>query len=164
MLCTGRTSTSATASTKRRKRNTLFPFGHGLSYISFELGGFSLETTAPSNPGRESTVGLEVEVKNTGKVRVKAVVQAYVRAQAQQAVKCPLKELKGFAKVSLEAGAKTRASIEFSKKYATSYWDEERDIWASEAGVYDVLVGQSSADVVVARSFTIDKSRWWKGS
>ncbi|KAL8297590.1 hypothetical protein RB597_007318 [Gaeumannomyces tritici] len=147
---------------ERTKKDALFPFGHGLSYTSFELGGFGIETTS-SDPGLDATVKVGVDVENSGKVQGKAVVQVYVRAQAPQAVKRPLKELKGFAKVSLEAGAKTRTSIEFSRKYATSYWDEERDMWASEAGVYEVLVGQSSTDVTVAGSFTVNKPTWWRG-
>ncbi|KAI6362318.1 hypothetical protein MCOR31_008275, partial [Pyricularia oryzae] len=75
----------------------------------------------------------------------------------------PPKELKGFQKVAVKTGAKASVGVTISKKYATSYWDEERDQWISEAGEYDVLVGQSSADVVVAGHFTIVKTNWWKG-
>jgi beta-glucosidase len=48
-------------------------------------------------------------------------------------------------------------------KYATSFWDEIEEMWKSEAGVYEVLVGTSSEDIVARGQFRVDQTRYWRG-
>ena len=74
-----------------------------------------------------------------------------------------MKELKGFTKVFLQAGESTTAEILMPRKYATSFYHEGRDAWASEAGMYDVLVGPSSAELPLKGDFEVEKTTYWKG-
>ena len=53
--------------------------------------------------------------------------------------------------------------VDIPLKYAASYWDEEAEKWVMESGAYDVLAGQSSVDVVLAGTFTVEKTSWWLG-
>ena len=59
----------------------------------------------------------------------------------------PIKELKGFDKVFVEAGQMKKATIRIPKKYATSFWDEHRNAWVQEMDRYSVLVGVSNYKV-----------------
>ena len=54
-------------------------------------------------------------------------------------------------------------TLEFSRKYATSFWDEGRDAWISEKGVYRVLVGDSSVNTPLEANFEVGRTSWWRG-
>lgn len=134
---------------------TQFPFGHGLSYTTFRLSELAI-----TNDGTNLTVQLLVE--NTGDRDGSEVVQVYV-AQRAPCVKRPLKELKGFTKENIAAGQSKVVTISIETKYATSYWDGERDTWVSEKDTYDVLVGTTSAETPLKASFEVEESKWWLG-
>ena len=133
----------------------LFPFGHGLSYTRFELHNLQVSQT-------DESISVSAEVENVGDVSGATVAQVYV-SQQQPSINRPLKELKGFKKVFLEAGEKKRISVDISLKYAASYWDEEADKWIMEEGGYDVLVGQSSEMTNLAGTISVLKTSWWSG-
>lgn len=137
------------------KRATQFPFGHGLSYTSFRLSQLSVACVGKS-------VVATLMLENVGERDGAEVVQVYV-AQRSPGVRRPPKELKGFAKVHLAAGEARLVTVEVDVKYATSYWDEERDMWVSGKDTYDVLVGTSSADTPLSGSFEVEETTWWKG-
>lgn len=141
----------------RAKVAPLFHFGHGLSYTSFGYGGFNVQKNSSQD---KITVTLTIE--NTGVQAGSTTAQVYI-SQRKPLIKRPPKELKGFKKVFLEAGESRTVEVEVLLKYATSYWDEERDKWISEKGVYDVLVGESSEAPAVAGSFEVEKTSWWLG-
>lgn len=105
---------------------------------------------------------VSVEVSNTGGRDGTETVQVYVAA-SQELINRPIKELKGFQKVFLEAGGKKTITITLEKKLATSYWDEGREAWSSPKGTYKVLVGNSSDAKLLEASFEIEKARWWTG-
>ncbi|OBT85273.1 hypothetical protein VE02_06505 [Pseudogymnoascus sp. 03VT05] len=134
---------------------TQFPFGHGLSYTTFRLSDLAV-----TNDGTNLTV--QVLVENTGDREGSEVVQVYI-AQRAPCVKRPLKELKGFTKENIAAGQSKVVTVTIETKYATSYWDEERDTWVSEKDTYDVLVGTTSAETPLKASFEIEESKWWLG-
>lgn len=143
-------------------RDVLFPFGHGLSYTTFALGGLDVRTA--TTDGHRVTV--EASVTNTGGVRGAEVVQVYVAPKQPAKVRRPLKELKGFAKVDLAAGETRRVTVELDARYAASYWDEDRGKWCAEKGDYEVIVSDSSAAVegkTLRGSFTIPETFWWSG-
>jgi beta-glucosidase len=137
------------------KKNVAFPFGHGLSYTSFGLSNMSVQTD-------QKTITVELDVENTGDRAGAEVVQVYV-AQKQPSLGRPPKELKGFTKIFLEPGKKERVKVEVDFNYATSFWDEERDSWASEKGAYEVLAGNSSANVSLKGEFEAEQTTFWKG-
>ena len=89
-------------------------------------------------------------------------VRAYV-SQQNPSINRPPKELKGFAKVFVKAGAIEKVKILMSKKYAASFWDEARDSWTMEKGAYDVLVGDSSSSTPLQGQFKVRETRWWRG-
>jgi beta-glucosidase len=115
------------------RASMLFPFGHGLSYTAFALGGLAVDVVA----GGE-TLLVSVTVCNTGARAGAEVVQVYV-AQRSPSVTRPVKELKRFSKVRLEAGEERAVEIPVSLKYACSFWDEDRNAWTMERDTFHVL-------------------------
>jgi beta-glucosidase len=142
---------------EKTKREVLFPFGHGLSYTTFSLGEPQVSSSQDSDE-----VVISIDVTNTGKLAGSEVVQVYVAPQTPSIVR-PIKELKGFAKVYVEAGQTVRAEVKISKKYATSFYHEGRDGWLSEEGKYTVLVGNSSANTPRKAVLEVEKTLFWKG-
>jgi beta-glucosidase len=121
-----------------------FPFGHGLSYTTFELADLAVELTGKvADDDLAATVTLSVT--NTGPVAGAEVVQAYV-GDVESEVTRPVRELKSFVKVWLEPG-ETR-SIELSlDQRAFSFWSVRWDRWAVEEGDFEIAVGTSSRDL-----------------
>lgn len=137
----------------------LWPFGWGMSYTSFTLDQIDLKQT---DHGGKGAIVVTLSVTNTGSVDGSEVVQLYV-AQRHPSIRRPPKELKGFIKVFATAHETKEAQIVVERKYATSFWDEERDQWVEEADTYDVLVGTSSVDISLKTSFTVGETSWWSG-
>jgi beta-glucosidase len=137
------------------KRPTLYPFGHGLSYTTFELS--QLEVW---NDGRILSIKLRVE--NTGHRDGSEVIQAYV-TQRSPSVKRPPKELKGFKKQHINAGESEIIEMRMEMRYVTSFWDEGRDMWISEKDIYDVSVGNSSKYTPLRANFEVKETFWWSG-
>lgn len=116
------------------KGTPLFPFGYGLSYTTFKVG----------TPAYDATSGkITVKVSNTGKRDGVEIVQAYMRNTAD--TDGPLKSLRGFARVSLNAGETKTVEINFPRK-SFEGWDVETNTMRVVPGRYDIMVGTSSAD------------------
>lgn len=112
----------------------LFPFGYGLSYTTFKIG----------TPAYDAASGkITVKVSNTGKRAGVEIVQAYMRNTAD--TDGPLKSLRGFARVSLNAGETKTVEIDFPRK-SFEGWDVETNTMRVVPGRYDIMVGTSSAD------------------
>ncbi|KAK1711439.1 glycoside hydrolase superfamily [Colletotrichum lupini] len=160
----------------------LFPFGHGLSYTTFEVSDLevsdaSAQTNGHANGNNTITVQeadsltVRVNIANTGSRAGSEVVQVYVTPAARtpltsttrDTITRPKKEMKGFAKVTLEAGASATAEISLDVLRATSYWSEMEDCWRSDAGSYGILVGTSSRGEFLEKTVKVEKSRTWKG-
>ncbi|KAF5962400.1 glycoside hydrolase family 3 [Fusarium bulbicola] len=141
------------------KKPTLWSFGSGVSYTTFSLSYLQIQ----QRPGEHGQLLLiDVTVENVGQVDGAEVVQVYV-SQRTPSIKRPVKELKGFSKVSVEAGKSSVARIVIDRKYATSYWDETRHKWTEEGGIYDLLVGTSSRDTPLTGMFEVADTTWWSG-
>jgi beta-glucosidase len=140
---------------EKTKKEVAFPFGHGLSYTTFTYKGLAV-----ADMGANLVISLSVS--NVGTVAGAAVVQVYVSQQSPSIAR-PVKELKGFAKVHLPAGKMQHVNVTVSKKYAASFWDEDRAAWVMEKGKYDVLVGDSSADTPLKGGFQVKETSWWNG-
>jgi len=128
----------------------LFPFGHGLSYTSFEYS--DLKITQPLKRGGAAQVA--VTVKNTGTLKGKEVVQLYV-SDKQASLPRPPKELKGFAKVALDPGQSTTLKFDLDER-AFSFYDPEQKGWVMEPGEFEILVGSSSRDIRVRLVMKVD--------
>ena len=124
------------------KGDVLFPFGHGLSYTTFEFGEPRLSKKMMKEG---STVTVTVAVKNTGNVAGAEVVQLYI-ADPEASVDRPQKELKGFAKVYLEPGQTADVSFTIDKD-ALSFFDAAKHAWTAEKGLFKALVAASAQDI-----------------
>ncbi len=124
----------------------LYPFGHGLSYTTFTLdkakisGKGKVKTISADKP-----VQVSVTVQNTGAVAGAEVVQLYVGENNPTVVR-PVKELKGFRRVTLAPGEKKVVTFELSAS-DLAFWDEESHAWKTNAGDYTISLGTSSADI-----------------
>ena len=125
-------------------KDPLFPFGFGLSYTKFELGEPKLSSASIAADG---TVKVSVDVRNTGSMQGDEVVQLYIR-DVVSSITRPVKELKGFRRVSLQPGATT--TVEFTlAKDAFAYWNEEMK-YVVEPGEFTIMTGPNSADLKTA--------------
>ncbi|KIV84809.1 hypothetical protein PV11_00566 [Exophiala sideris] len=141
---------------EKSKKEVAFPFGHGLSYTTFDTKDLDVQDD------NDDDIVISATVSNTGKIDGSQVVQAYV-SQRSPSLNRPKKELKGFTKVFVKSGSSERVKIVLSKKYAASFWDEARDAWTMEKDTYDVLVGNSSASTPLKGHFKVHKTSWWRG-
>ncbi len=126
----------------------LFPFGHGLSYTTFEYSDLYLSKTEIS-PGENIT--LSFILKNTGLEAGNEVVQIYIRKEGSS-VDHPDKELKYFQKIWMEADEISQIDIDL-KRSILAYYDEATSSWTTEAGKYSVLIGSSSRDIRLSDTF-----------
>jgi beta-glucosidase len=142
------------------RRETKYPFGWGLSYTSFRLS--ELDIIHGNYAGSKEILTVSVVVENTGGFDGAEVVQVYV-SHAKPSIKRPPKELKGFSKAFVKKEASAVVKVPIERKYATSFWDEERDMWIEEGGSYDVFVGSSSMATPLKGSFVVEETSWWSG-
>ncbi len=128
----------------------LFPFGHGLSYTTFQYDGLKLSANQIKS---SDTINVSVDVTNTGKVAGDEVVQLYVH-QEKSSVKVPEKELRGFQRISLQPGEKRTVTLALPGN-KLAFWDEKTHAFVVEPGAFDVLVGASSGDIRQKQSFEV---------
>jgi beta-glucosidase len=120
----------------------LFPFGHGLTYTSFEYSDITLSGDKVTDHG---TVLVSFTVKNTGSEEGSEVAQVYVQ-DVESSVPRPEKELKGFRKVHLMPGQAITVRIPLEKK-DFSFWNPATKNWLCEKGKFILHVGSSSKDI-----------------
>jgi beta-glucosidase len=137
----------------------LFPFGFGLSYTTFTYCGLRLsaQTLAP-----DQALEVSIDVTNTGKRAGHEVVQLYIR-DTVASVQRPEKELKAFAKLHLEVGAKQTVTFSVTRE-SLAYYDIQQRAWVAEAGEFEVLVGSSSQDIHATGIFTLTETSSFGGA
>lgn len=128
--------------TDRNKLKPTFPFGHGLSYTDFTYGKATIDRTEGTS---SDTFTVTIPVTNTGDREGKEVVQLYI-SDLKSSVERPVKELKGFRKVSLAPGETAQVSFEITGD-ALSFFDADSHKWICEPGAFEALVGASSSDI-----------------
>lgn len=128
----------------------LFPFGYGLSYTSFAYTRLAIDKREVS--GGEG-ICVRVTVKNTGSVFGKEIIQLYVR-DIESSVIRPVKELKGFEKVGLDPGEE-REIVFMLDSRAFAFYDTDIHDWRVENGDFEILVGKSSAEIVLRGSIKV---------
>lgn len=127
---------------EKKNVEPLYPFGHGLSYTTFEYSDLKV-SEEKFDEGDVVTVSLTV--KNVGKNKGLEIVQLYVQ-DVECSVPRPVKELKGFQKVDLEPGQSKTVVISLDKKHF-SFWNPETRGWFAEKGKFVIRVGSSSRDI-----------------
>ncbi len=126
-------------------RDVSFPFGHGLSYTTFGYSGLATEARGSGEDG-DLAIDVTCTVTNTGDVAGKEVVQLYVGGVASSRVARPVRELRGFSKVSLQPGASTEVAFRLEAR-DLSYWSVADQRWILEGGLVEVAIGASSRDL-----------------
>ena len=130
-----------------KKLPVAYPFGHGLSYATFE---YSNLTATPNAEG----IRVEFDLKNNSSIDAEEVAQVYV-SRKQSALERPALELKGFQRVALGKGEQKRVSI-LLRRNDMKDWNAAIENWQLEAGQVEVRVGSSSADLRLSQTCTIN--------
>ena len=127
-----------------------FPFGHGLSYTTFE---YSNAKAAKPSMTASGTLKVSVDVANTGDYDGAEVVQLYI-SDPEASIDRPAKELKGFEKVFLKAGQKKTVTFEIDAE-DLSWFDADKHEWVAEPGEFQALFARSAGDVQTMVSFQL---------
>ncbi|MBP3401707.1 MAG: glycoside hydrolase family 3 C-terminal domain-containing protein [Clostridia bacterium] len=120
-----------------------YPFGYGLSYTTFEYSDINATKD-----------GVSFTITNTGSVAGAEVAEVYVSCKNRKVYR-PKKELKGFAKVFLEAGESKTVTVNFDDK-AFRYYNAEKCAWEVEGGEYDIIVAASAADEKLTATVSVE--------
>ena len=122
------------------KGKPLYPFGHGLSYSTFEYGEPTLSASEVSS-GEEFSVS--IPVTNSGSMTGEEVVQLYISDKSSKDPR-PIKDLRGFERVYLEAGETKTVEFALTSR-DLAYWNIDEKDYLPTKGNYDIMVGSSSA-------------------
>jgi beta-glucosidase len=135
--------------------STQFSFGFGLSFTKFEISNMKMEIGLGGYPI------IVLDVANTGDCSGAEIVQIYVAPTT--ATDGPVKELKAFRKVFLEAGGKKAVGFPFDKR-SFSHWDTDAAKWRVYAGKYEISVGSSVDDSQETVIFEVRNESLWRTS
>jgi beta-glucosidase len=120
----------------------LYPFGHGLSYTTFELSGLRTDEAVLAPEGQ---LIVSVDVTNTGKTAGDVVPQLYVRHLGSK-VERPKLQLAGFSRVHLSPGETQTVKLPLEASQL-AYWDTDKEAFVVEQGSVRVMLGASSTDI-----------------
>ncbi|MBD5157559.1 MAG: glycosyl hydrolase [Butyrivibrio sp.] len=138
----------------KKKTEVRFPFGYGLSYTTFEYSNLSVSA---KEIDESEMLTVRVDVTNTGKTAGKEIVQLYV-ADSESTEARPVKELKGFEKLSLEPGETKTAEFVLDRR-AFAYYEPRIKDWYVESGGFEIMIGKSSKDIVLSETVTVNSDR-----
>jgi len=136
-------------------REVAFPFGHGLTYTTFDYGPVTATVSGTAHGG-DLLVEARVSVRNTGRRAAAEVVQLYVHDPVTAVARPPL-ELRAFEKVVIEPGDEREVVFRLDNR-AFAYWGIAAGGWAVEGGDYEIAVGASSRDIRSRVRISLDSS------
>lgn len=128
----------------------LFPFGHGLSYTTFQYGEPRLSANDFQQGG---SLTVEIDITNAGPVAGAEVVQLYLHMGASEVYR-PAQELREFAKVHLQPGQTSAVNFVLTDA-AFAFYDPGHSAWVVEPGAYEIRIGASSRDIRQRASVTV---------
>ena len=134
----------------KKNMDVLFPFGYGLSYTTFEYSNLTLDKSEMKDT---DTLTVSVNVRNTGKVKGKEVVQLYVGMPKSRTIR-PVKELRGFEKIELEPGEEKTVTFTLAKR-AFAYYRTDISDWYVESGDYTIMAAKSSRDIACTATVNV---------
>ena len=125
----------------------LFPFGHGLSYTTFD---YSNLTISQQSAGINDSIQITFQLKNSGQLAGEEVIQLYIYDELSSVAK-PVKELKGFQRIALKAGEETTVSLTITPNMLTTLDTVLQPI--VEPGFFRIMIGSSSKDIRLRTRF-----------
>lgn len=128
----------------RKEMPVRYPFGYGLSYTEFSYSNLQLDKSSMKDT---DTLTVSVDITNTGKRAGKEIVQLYVADRTGSADR-PVRELKNFAKVSLEPGETKTVRMELNKR-SFAWYNVKLHDWYAASGTYEIQIGKSSREIVL---------------
>jgi len=132
-----------------RGKQPLFPFGHGLSYTEFEYSNLRID---PGKIDAQGRVSISVDVENIGEYEGDEVIQLYIH-KSFSTVSRPVKELKGFKRITLKPGEKKSVNFTLGRE-ELAFYDADMNLTV-EPGVYEVMIGSSSEDIRLKGTFEV---------
>lgn len=132
---------------EKNNMKTNFVFGHGLSYTSFEYSDMQIKQISGN------TFDVTLKIKNTGSRDGDEIVQIYV-SDPECSVERPIKELKGFSRVSLKSGEQKEVKLRLNSR-AFAFYDVNKKAFVVEPGEFVISAGSSSSDVKLKSSLQI---------
>jgi beta-glucosidase len=135
---------------------TLFPFGYGLSYTTFEYSNIKLSAIKINDT---IPLTVTVDLKNTGNVPGKEIVQLYILDYESTYLR-PVKELKAFTKVELKPGESKEVKFSLGYRDFAFYNPSVKD-WVVETGDFEILIGASSQDIRLMEKVHITATKKW---
>jgi len=133
------------------KDKPLYPFGYGLSYTTFSYDNLKISS---SHLNRKAEISVNIDIKNTGKITGDEVVQLYVK-HINSKVQRPLKELKGFKRITLYPGEKKTVTLAL-KAENLAYWDEKASGFIVEKDKIQIQLGSSSSAIHAQKIININ--------
>src|SRR6266508_2354029 len=128
----------------------LYPFGYGLSYTTFAYSNLRVSSTSLSAMG---SMNVSVDIKNTGTTAGEEVVQMYIKHLNSQ-ISRPLRELKGFGRISLEPGQNKTVTLPLNAE-RIAYWNSSKHRFDVEGDMIQVSVGSSSANLKLSKTIRV---------
>jgi beta-glucosidase len=117
----------------------LYPFGYGLSYTNFSLGGMKTSANSVKSGG---SMTVSIEIQNTGRVAGDQVVQLYMHQRSGSASR-PVRELKGFRRITLKPGERQTVELTLDTN-ELGFWSPQTHTWSIEPGMFDLWLGTDS--------------------
>ena len=130
----------------------LYPFGHGLSYTNFKYSKLRADKT---NLNEKENFKISFNIKNIGVYDGDEVVQVYIK-DLKSKLKMPIKQLRGFKRVSLSKGGEKVIEFEFKPIEDFSYYDTDQQKYMVDKGSFEIQVGSSSQDIRLKKTIYVD--------
>lgn len=137
----------------KKNMPVLFPFGHGLSYTTFDYSNLCVSADRITD---KDILTVTVDVTNIGDRAGKEVIQLYVSSKKSSVIR-PIRELRDFAKIHLMPNETKTVRFCLDKR-AFSYWNTTIHDWYAETGEYEIQIGHSSRDIVLAKSVEVEST------
>ena len=122
----------------------LYPFGYGLSYVTFDYSNLKTNKTKYNS---NDVIEVTFDITNKGSMVADEIAQLYVRRVGSK-IDWPEKELKAFKRITVNAGVTQKVNLEIPVE-DLRYWNEDKNEWDLEEGTIEILLGKSSQDIVV---------------
>lgn len=132
--------------------DAMYPFGHGLSYTKFEYSDLKTNKTIFNDSDQ---VFVTANIKNIGDLDGEEVVQLYIK-DIKSTTWQPLKQLKGFKRISIDSGEKKMVQFELNITKDLSYYDALKQSYVVEPGNFEIQIGTSSENILLKKIISVE--------